>query len=233
LRTFKQFPGRHTRTEERLLYLEPEKRVLYRLGGVYAICRVGIQVNDTPLFWEETGPDGVLLFSFDLNGDDSGRLLRVRQNSLSVDELQFWDFHLNTRGNHLIARRRKGDIFLDLHIAHVTISELKELATRDGRMGRTSFLKRLQPERRGFFSQSAPASALNGTAIETIRNVCLLSDDRVTLIDFRTATFRSGAAQILVRNGLAIDKSRFEASFFCVPGGVMLRLNTPSQTASG
>ena len=70
-----------------------------------------------------------LLFSFDLNGDDSRGLLRVRQNSLSVDELQFWDFRLNTRGNHLIARRRKGDIFLDLHITHVTISELEELAT--------------------------------------------------------------------------------------------------------
>jgi hypothetical protein len=159
LRTFKRSPPNHPPTQETLLFLEPSLSPLYRIGGNYLLDTRYVVFSESPIVWQTRSPDGTVLFSFDLRGEDGATALMVRENSLSIDDLKVWDFRLNTRGNHLLVKPQRGQIALDLHLKRYSLAEVSELMKKDS-------VKSFPPE---------------------IGQRCVNSDGDVLLIDFRTA----------------------------------------------
>ena len=115
LRHFKANPPIHIPSRENLLCLEPHLSPVYRIGGNYLLYVECLIFGDRPILWQSRAPDGIMLFSFDLRGEDGDTLLAVRENTLTVDDLKCWDFYLNKYANHLVGRQRRGEIALDLH----------------------------------------------------------------------------------------------------------------------
>jgi hypothetical protein len=124
LHTFKSNPHIHLPAQENLLCLEPRLSALYRIGANYLLDATPLVIGDRPIVWQNRTEDGMILFSFDLRGQHGHTLLAVRDNSLAIDELNFWDFFLNTHGNHLIVKPKHGQIALDLHLKRLSVGEL-------------------------------------------------------------------------------------------------------------
>lgn len=174
LRSFKRNPSNHLPKRHNLLWLEPNVKPLFRIGGVYLLDTRSLVSGDEPILWQNQAGDGTTLFSFDLKGPDGNVLLAVRENSLSIEDFRLWDFHFNTRGNHLIARPARGRIALDLHLKRCSLTRVAEAMKADS-------------------MKTVPSQ---------IAQRCVNSDGDILLIDFRTAELYVRPDELLlVRSG--------------------------------
>jgi hypothetical protein len=220
LREFKRQPHPRRPAPENLMWTVRQK-VLYRLGANYLTTEGGeiLRLGGRRILWQDRTLDGRLLFSFDLLGEDGGTLIRVRQNSLSVDDVRVWDMRLNTLGNHLTVQPFRGCIALDLRLRRLTDGDLRSmvsddfgLANRKARKGR-----RTDDPADGRLKNASRINNFVERLLQSVTRECLDEDGRVPMISFEKAALRGSGNRSLEINGRGFTDAsgnKFESCIF-------------------
>ena len=217
LHRFKRNPPH--RESVRNTFLWSESAVLYRLGGSYAAdCRYIISVSGVPLLWHTASPDGRLLFSLVLLDEKDNRLLFLDENSLSVEYAQLHDLTINTYENHLKVWTAKQRIGLDLHLRHLSVTELAAQLEKDASRALKTVSKLLRPGA----CANLPAG-LQAQILTYAEERCLNADKQVAVLDIVNATLFAEGRRAVVRNGI-VSSSEFRFCFSSNNGGAAYAL---------
>jgi hypothetical protein len=81
---------------------------MYRLGGCYVKGDAILAIGGVTVLREERSPEGVPLLSLDLNDAAGNSLLRIQENSLSIEDLALWDIHLSGQPDSLDCAAQEG-----------------------------------------------------------------------------------------------------------------------------
>jgi hypothetical protein len=188
------------------------QNILYRFGTNYASSETGeiLRIGGRTILWQECTPDGRVLFSFDLMGREGETLIRVRQNSLSIDDIHVWDVRLNTYSNRLTIQPHQGRIALDLRLRRVTVDDLRSMAARDSELSARAMSKSLRkddPSYDYFKNVSPICEHIDGLLRQA--SLCLDEDGRVPIISFEKAQLFGGRnGYVEIRKGVFMDPSQ-------------------------
>lgn len=220
----KTAPTRSTIKKDFPWRVGPKQKIIYRLGGHYGVdTPILLALNGRPILREERSPDGLALFSLDVFNSTDELQLQICQNSMSVDVLDLWDVHLTTDGNRIIARRKKGEIALDLRLRRIAPVALTALFERDradpedGADPRSHLPSELlaQFERLGIdiASLSArPTPSATEWFMEYARRNCLDADGNAVVVDIANASLYSSGRHLLIRDGIQVEGAIFGAN---------------------
>jgi hypothetical protein len=207
LRQFKINPKAPGSIRQRLGLPEPGRRALYRLGGNYVLsCPLILSVANRPILIEDRTPDGDFVFSFQVFDERDRPVLFVVQNSLSVEATQVWDCFVSTHGNHILIRKRRGRVALDLGIQSLSPDEFRAKLDRDLEQS-ASAMERIP----GFEDVAGDAAHATDQRIRSrmvddfwpvVQRECLNSDGRMSLIDVKRANLYAQGRWLAVGHGI-------------------------------
>jgi hypothetical protein len=205
LRHFKKNPKQPGFVRNRLGCPDLGKKALYKLADNFVFsCPVILTVADIPIMLETQTPAGDSLFSLAVLDESNGLMLQVIENSVSVDALQVWDCFFNTQGNHIVIRKKKGAIALDLRLRRLTIAELTEQIQADGAAAAERFRDILAklPWSLGESIDPSIHSGLVNSYLREVSEDSLNSDGKVVVVDIARARLHANGRLLLIRNGV-------------------------------
>lgn len=208
LREFKRSPKSPQVIRETFGFPEPGRGIVYRLGGNYAFSSpIILAIAGIPLLWEEVSPSGVHSFSLNVMDHRNRTSLLVLGNSVSIDTLLTWDCFFNTHGNHLIIRRKKGSIALELKVRRLTMDELKNRYQADSAASKGSIPDPRLPLLSAAGNQRNPYEAGLESVWQNVEDGCLDSDGKICLIDVVRANLYANGRWLAIRNGMEAGAS--------------------------
>jgi hypothetical protein len=208
LRDLKRRPHPRRPAPEELTWTV-RRGIIYRLGKSYVAIKGGdiLRFGERRILWQDRTADGRLLFSFDLLGGAGETLIRIRENSLSIDDVRAWDVRLNTRANRLTVQPSRGHVALDLRLRRLTVDDLRPEVIHDRDLSRRELLGRLQkdhPLARGMPLRVSDKPPDIEPFLQYAARECLDEDGRVPVVSFEKADLRGPGNRYL-----RIDKGGF------------------------
>ena len=141
---------------------EDKKRLLVRLGGVYADTNSPLfSINEIPQIIVGKNEAGLLCLSFELRNSQDQVILRMDENWLTAYPANVHDMIVTPKTKEVKIWLDKENIGLELSFKRITMAELDQLLTRDRERIEKVASTRVQesfaqmpPEHRKFFEQT-------------------------------------------------------------------------------
>ena len=166
-----------------------------------------LAIGGVTVLREERSPEGVPLLSLDLNDAAGNSLLRIQENSLSIEDLALWDIHLSGQPDSLDCAAQEG-FALDLRFSRPSLEEFKIQIESDEvtsmqapALDRLSRSRGMSPELTKQV-RTFRAPPLVDFILAQAKASCLDTDGKVCLVDIENASLYGGGKLLKVRNGL-------------------------------